>query len=59
MVFLALVLTGQANANVTGRARVIDGDTLEITAQRIRLALRRGKWNWGGLRRTSSPGDPK
>jgi endonuclease YncB( thermonuclease family) len=45
MVFLALVLTGQANADVTGRARVIDGDTLEITAQRIRLALRRGKWN--------------
>ena len=36
-VFIALFLTGQAEADVTGRARVIDGDTLEIAAQRIRL----------------------
>ena len=36
-VFIVLFLTGQAEADVTGRARVIDGDTLEIAAQRIRL----------------------
>jgi endonuclease YncB( thermonuclease family) len=31
------ILTGQAHADVSGRARIIDGDTLEIAAQRIRL----------------------
>ena len=36
-VFIALFLSGQADADVTGRARVIDGDTLEIATQRIRL----------------------
>jgi len=36
-VFLVSILTVQAHADVTGKARVIDGDTVEIAAQRIRL----------------------
>ena len=36
-IFLVSILTGQAHADVTGKARVIDGDTVEIAAQRIRL----------------------
>ncbi len=34
---LALFLSPMALADITGQARVIDGDTLDIDGQRIRL----------------------
>ena len=34
---LAPILSSMASADITGQVRVIDGDTLEIDGQRIRL----------------------
>ncbi len=34
---LSLMLPGIAQAEISGQARVIDGDTLEVAGQRIRL----------------------
>ncbi len=37
LLFLTAVLSGSAHADVSGLARVIDGDTIEVSGSRIRL----------------------
>ena len=37
LILLAALFTSQAHADTIGPARVIDGDTIEITGERIRL----------------------